>query len=127
MKFCKHCGKEIHQDAVVCVHCGCSAASNSLVSVVGAKSRLVAALLQIFLGSLGIGRFYLGYKQIAILQLILGCAGTAAGFINGLTNIPFIEMLQFASYAAVIWGIVDGVMILINKNFLDADGKQLNQ
>ena len=23
-KFCSHCGKEIHDDAVICVHCGCS-------------------------------------------------------------------------------------------------------
>ena len=25
-RFCSHCGKEIHEDAVVCVHCGCSVA-----------------------------------------------------------------------------------------------------
>ncbi len=24
MKFCSKCGKEINNDAVVCVHCGCS-------------------------------------------------------------------------------------------------------
>ena len=24
MKFCSRCGKEIHDDAVICVHCGCS-------------------------------------------------------------------------------------------------------
>ncbi len=22
--FCKHCGKEINDNAVVCVHCGCA-------------------------------------------------------------------------------------------------------
>lgn len=21
--FCQHCGKEIHEDAVICLHCGC--------------------------------------------------------------------------------------------------------
>lgn len=21
--FCQHCGKEIHDDAVICIHCGC--------------------------------------------------------------------------------------------------------
>ena len=25
-RFCSHCGKEIHEDAVICVHCGCSVA-----------------------------------------------------------------------------------------------------
>lgn len=24
MKFCSKCGKEIHDEAVICVHCGCS-------------------------------------------------------------------------------------------------------
>jgi hypothetical protein len=28
MKFCSKCGKEIHEDAVVCVNCGCSVANN---------------------------------------------------------------------------------------------------
>ncbi len=27
MKFCSKCGKEINNDAVVCVHCGCSASN----------------------------------------------------------------------------------------------------
>ena len=24
MKFCQHCGKELHDEAAICVHCGCS-------------------------------------------------------------------------------------------------------
>ena len=24
MKFCQQCGKELHDEAVICVHCGCS-------------------------------------------------------------------------------------------------------
>ena len=24
MKYCSHCGKEINDEAVVCVHCGCA-------------------------------------------------------------------------------------------------------
>ncbi len=34
------------------------------------KSKLVAGLLQIFLGGLGIGRFYLGYSTIGVLQIV---------------------------------------------------------
>ena len=29
--FCKKCGKEILDDAVICVHCGCSTQNNNLV------------------------------------------------------------------------------------------------
>lgn len=28
MKYCSKCGKEIMDDAVICIHCGCSTVSN---------------------------------------------------------------------------------------------------
>ena len=40
-----------------------------------AKSKLAAGLLGIFLGWLGIHRFYLGYNNIAIAQLCVGVIG----------------------------------------------------
>ena len=27
MKFCSHCGKEVNEDAVVCINCGCEISS----------------------------------------------------------------------------------------------------
>ena len=30
--FCKKCGKEILDDAVICVHCGCSTQNNNFVA-----------------------------------------------------------------------------------------------
>ena len=56
------------------------------------KSRLTAGLLQIFLGSLGIGRFYLGHTGLGIGQI-------GASFFS-------------CGIAGFIWGIIDGVMIL---------------
>ena len=41
----------------------------------GGKSQLIALLLCIFLGGLGIHRFYLGYTGIGVIQLL-----TAGGF-----------------------------------------------
>lgn len=32
MKFCSHCGKEIMDEAVICVNCGCSVATNNSVA-----------------------------------------------------------------------------------------------
>lgn len=54
------------------------------------KSKLTAGLLQILIGGLGIGRFYLGYTTIGVLQLI-----TCGGF--------------------GIWSLIDGILILTGK------------
>lgn len=54
------------------------------------KSKLTAGLLQLLLGGFGIGRFYLGYTTIGVLQLI-----TCGGF--------------------GIWALIDGILILTGK------------
>ena len=63
------------------------------------KSKLVAGLLQLFIGSLGIGRFYTGHTGIAIAQL-LTCGGCG------------------------IWSLIDGIMMLMG-NVRDAQGRPL--
>ncbi|MCQ2490616.1 MAG: TM2 domain-containing protein [Ruminococcus sp.] len=40
------------------------------------KQKMVAGLLAIFLGWLGIHKFYLGYKKEAIIMLAVGLAGS---------------------------------------------------
>lgn len=54
MVACRGCGKEIHQSAERCPHCGASQLTSRY------KSKLTAGLLAIFIGGLGIHRFYLG-------------------------------------------------------------------
>lgn len=53
----------------------------------GSKSQLVAFLLCLFLGSLGIHRFYLGYTGVGILMLLTG------GLCGILTLIDFIRII----------------------------------
>jgi hypothetical protein len=67
------------------------------------KSKMAAGLLQIFLGGFGVGRFYLGYTQIAILQIV------ATIFTCGI---------------GALWPLVDGIMILMGK-VPDAEGRTL--
>lgn len=61
------------------------------------KSKVVAGLLQLLglLGIVGIGRVYLGYTGLGIAQLIVGLATCGVG--------------------AIIWGIIDAVLILTDK------------
>jgi len=67
------------------------------------KSKLLAGLLQIFLGGLGIGRFYLGYTTIGVLQIVVT-----------------LLTLGFGS----LWGFIDGIVILVG-NVPDAQGRKL--
>ena len=93
--FCKNCGSPMDPNAVVCVKCGCAkgtgisycpncgapttpgaavclkCGSALTTAVTGGKSKLAAGLLGIFLGSLGIHNFYLGYTGKAVAQLLI--------------------------------------------------------
>ncbi len=61
----------------------------------GPKSKRTAALLAIFLGWLGIHRFYLGFTGIGLLMLLLTIL--SAGLLAPLT---------------AVWGIVEGILII---------------
>jgi hypothetical protein len=67
------------------------------------KSRLVAGLLQLFLGGLGIGRFYLGYTNIGVIQIVVTVLTCGIGS---------------------IWGLIDAILIM-SGNVPDADGRTL--
>jgi len=70
------------------------------------KSRLVAGLLGIFLGGLGIHRFYLGYTTIGIVQVLLTVF--VGIFTLGLVG---------------LWGFVEGIMIFAGASYFRNDAK----
>ncbi|WP_181036369.1 TM2 domain-containing protein [Arthrobacter sp. B1805] len=74
------------------------------------KSRVIAGILGILLGSLGIHRFYLGYTTIGIVQILMSTVG--AIFTFGLSAI-----------AAGIWGLVEGIMILVGSEQFRRDAQ----
>jgi TM2 domain-containing membrane protein YozV len=55
MVFCRGCGKEIHETAPTCPFCGAVQAVRQ-----PGKSKIVAGVLALLVGGLGIHRFYLG-------------------------------------------------------------------
>lgn len=69
------------------------------------KGRKTAGLLQILLGGFGVGRFYLGYPKVAILQTLVTWCTCGAG---------------------VLWPIIDGVRMLEGK-VPDAQGRPLRE
>ena len=66
MVYCRGCGKEIHETAKSCPHCG----ATNAYSGSGEKSRIAAALLAFFLGGFGAHKFYLGKIGQGFLYLI---------------------------------------------------------
>jgi TM2 domain-containing membrane protein YozV len=73
-----------------------------------AKSKLTAGLLGIFLGSLGVHNFYLGFRGKAIAQLLIT-----------------ILTVGYGAIVTVPWSIVEAIMILVSKSDKDASGVPL--
>ncbi|MFE4541499.1 TM2 domain-containing protein [Arthrobacter sp. NPDC056727] len=70
------------------------------------KSKIAAGLLGIFLGGLGIHRFYLGYTAIGVIQLVLTL---------------FVGVFTFGLVG--LWGVIEGIMILAGANYFRQDAR----
>ena len=113
--YCPNCGSQNQDGVNNCSNCGASLNNtnpiNNQMPNGGAKSKIVAGILGILIGSLGIHNFYLGYKRNAIIQLCLGLGG----FLTcGITSL-----------ASAIWGLIEGIQILIGKIATDGNGNPL--
>ena len=120
MKYCPNCGAEVQEGATFCEKCGASMTVQQQTvqqpqqPAAGGeqKSKMAAGLLGIFLGSLGIHNFYLGYTTKAIVQLLVTLLGG-------------VVTCGLASVAVYVWGLVEGIMILTGSINTDANGNPL--
>lgn len=110
--FCANCGKEIDDNAVVCVNCGCA---TSKMTNTANKSMLTAVLLWLFLGSLGAHRFYLGHTNSAVLQMLL----TIIGWATIIIVIGFVPLLIVG-----FWLLID-IFMMITGKLKPSDGSAL--
>jgi hypothetical protein len=103
--YCQKCGKELPDQASFCPSCGQAAGAAPAATrpgyssdkAVSPLSRLAALLLCLFVGALGVHRFYVGK------------IGTGVAMIFTLGGLG-------------IWVLVDLIMIVVG-NFTDANGK----
>ena len=109
--FCPNCGAQTQPNAAVCVQCGV-ALNNVATATAGTaqKSKVVAGVLGILLGSLGIHNFYLGYTGKAVAQLLITLCTCGIGAI-----------------ATEIWGLVECIQILTGSINVDAQGNPLKE
>ena len=92
------------------------------------KSKLAAALLAFFLGTIGAHRYYLGHVKTAVVQT-LGFIATIAGYIILPISIETdLQSLFFLSIALIIlggltaiWALIDFIRILMGR-LISADG-----
>ena len=137
--YCRDCGQLVPNDSLKCAKCGtqkglgdnycykcgtrlkehnvefcelCGAKLNYNIDQVNGKikNKLIAGLLALFLGGMGVHRFYLGYITIGVVQLVLWILGYFAG---GLTWI-----------ITEIWAIVECILIFTGK-IKDSSGNSL--
>lgn len=97
-RFCPNCGAQTFPGAAICTHCGVKL--NNIPAGVQQKSKIVAGILGILLGGLGIHNFYLGYIGKGIAQICL----------------------TFCFGIGYIWGLIEGILILVGKIDKDANG-----
>lgn len=103
--FCKNCGSEVNDNAIICIKCGCSLTESRNDSSLhnqqdkSPKDWTITLLLCIFLGTIGVHRFYVGKIGTGVAQIFTfgGCG---------------------------IWTFVDLVMILTGS-FTDESGKKI--
>ncbi|MDR0463399.1 MAG: NINE protein [Pseudomonadales bacterium] len=109
MKKCTKCGKQVVVHENFCPDCGGTCVEEGQVTNAPvnpeAKSRMVAGLLGIFIGSLGVHRFYLGYIGIGIAQILVTIVTCGIGS---------------------LWGLIEGILILTGNGVkTDAKGNPL--
>lgn len=136
-KFCTNCGSQCEDNYTNCPYCGSSFGGAQQANTqqyqqygqqngqynqqqygqpynqnnnyqADLKSKMLAGLLGVFLGSLGVHNFYLGYTGKGVAQLLLtlltcGMGATISG----------------------TWGLIEGIMILCGNINTDAQGRPL--
>ena len=106
--YCHNCGKPLAPDAAVCLNCG---VANKQAPAPDAKSKLVAGLLAIFLGTFGVHNFYLGYTQKGVIQLLITLLGSCLFFIGPIVT--------------AIWALIEAIFIFTGKINVDGKGNPL--
>ncbi len=132
--YCTNCGAKIEQTMKYCVQCGQRTPFETTQSnqsynddpfskydtnpypqsqtVNPPKSRIVAGILGIVVGGLGIHNFYLGYIEKGIAQILLSTIGI---------------IVLFGPMVAGIWGLIEGIMILTKHINVDGNGNPLSE
>jgi TM2 domain-containing membrane protein YozV len=96
--YCRDCGSVIHSRAEICPKCG---VRQRMVAAAN-RNRTSAAIFALFLGGLGIHKFYLGQTGAGIVYLLFCWTLVPAfiGFIEGIVYLCMSDTTFNAKYNA---------------------------
>lgn len=104
-KFCSECGSIINAKAEICPKCGVRQMAAPSASPLGqttasGKNKVVAGVLALFLGGIGVHKFYLGKGFQGLLYLVFCWTFIPAifGLVEGLNYLLMSEKTFFARY-----------------------------
>ena len=97
--FCRACGSSIKREAEICPKCGVRQKSAEVFGDIS-KKWIIVLLFSVFVGSLGVHRFYVGKIGTGLLMLF-----TLGGF--------------------GIWSIID-IILIVTGSFTDSDGNLIS-
>ena len=117
--YCTNCGVYLSENVAFCTNCGHKVEQNTQQNEnimdqlntsyqnmkVRPKSKLIAGLLAVLLGSIGAHDFYLGYTKKGIAHLLM--------------------YVFFLGWFSQVWALVEALYIFTGKISTDADGKPL--
>jgi TM2 domain-containing membrane protein YozV len=69
-KFCHACGQTLDARAEICPKCGVRQMGVTTTNIGSGRNRLMAALLALFLGGVGVHHFYLGRPILGVICLL---------------------------------------------------------
>ena len=105
MKYCRECGKEINENAVICIHCGCQV--KEVKNADNKPNKWIALLLWFFLGGIGGHKFYIGRGDLGVAYLL----SMTIGWIFFMIPPIVVGILLIVDLAAILSGEMNGVKL----------------
>ncbi len=114
MKYCRHCGKEIADEAVLCIHCGCEIKPSASIVAAGAEGATPPTATWAMV--CGIASFFIGWLALGITAIVLAnlskedtnwvmCKSAKVGFVCGIIScvlFPFLLVLIIVAMGSLI-------------------------
>jgi len=136
--FCPFCGEQVTPEQKICTNCG---VEMETYGVNGVKSKIVAGLLGIFLGTYGVHNFYLNYTKKAVIQLATVIAAYSI-YIWGAVTMMSGDFMMISEYDIMgfvivllifvllllgirIWSFIEAILIFCGKINRDGKGRLL--